>query len=89
MIVFFKIFMSGPHLTTFPEENLFLFRDEPDLIIPVYTFLQFFFYLGWLKVAHTLTLTHTHPHTHPHTHTNRHTHGVHLATVLLLSGLAP
>ena len=25
---------------------------EADLVIPVFTFLQFFFYMGWLKVSY-------------------------------------
>lgn len=28
--------------------------DEPDLYIPVFTILQFFFYMGWLKVSSVL-----------------------------------
>ena len=28
--------------------------DMPDLYVPVFTFLQFFFYMGWLKVAEAL-----------------------------------
>ena len=28
--------------------------DEPDLYVPVFTFLQFFFYMGWLRVAEAL-----------------------------------
>jgi hypothetical protein len=27
---------------------------EVDIVVPVFTFLQFFFYLGWLKVAEAL-----------------------------------
>ncbi len=27
---------------------------EVDLVVPVFTFLQFFFYMGWLKVAEAL-----------------------------------
>nr|CAD7453059.1 unnamed protein product [Timema tahoe] len=29
-------------------------KHEIDLIVPVFTFLQFFFYMGWLKVAESL-----------------------------------
>ena len=29
-------------------------NHEVDLVFPVYTFLQFFFYMGWLKVAEAL-----------------------------------
>ncbi|XP_023339172.1 bestrophin-4 [Eurytemora carolleeae] len=29
-------------------------KDEPTMIVPVFTFLQFFFYMGWLKVAEAL-----------------------------------
>lgn len=28
--------------------------DELDLILPIFTILQFLFYMGWLKVAETL-----------------------------------
>ncbi|XP_046390919.1 bestrophin-2-like isoform X1 [Ischnura elegans] len=28
--------------------------DEVDLVVPIFTFLQFFFYMGWLKVAESL-----------------------------------
>ncbi|XP_069686596.1 uncharacterized protein [Periplaneta americana] len=29
-------------------------KHEVDLVVPVFTFLQFFFYMGWLKVAESL-----------------------------------
>ncbi|KAG8222326.1 hypothetical protein J437_LFUL001868 [Ladona fulva] len=30
------------------------YSDQVDLVIPIFTFLQFFFYMGWLKVAESL-----------------------------------
>ena len=31
-------------------------NHEADLVVPVFTFLQFFFYMGWLKVSYTARL---------------------------------
>jgi len=35
-----------------------------DLIFPFFTFLQFFFYMGWLKVIDKLVRTHTRARSH-------------------------
>lgn len=35
-----------------PEQNIP--NHTVDLYVPCFTFLQFFFYMGWLKVAETL-----------------------------------
>ena len=29
---------------------------EADLVVPVFTFLQFFFYMGWLKVGRNIDI---------------------------------
>jgi hypothetical protein len=38
----------------FLESRVQVSGVEFDLYIPVFTFLQFFFYMGWLKVGETL-----------------------------------
>lgn len=50
----YSFFISSLMGRQFLDPSKRLPGNEVDLVVPVFTFLQFFFYMGWLKVAEAL-----------------------------------